>query len=71
MPVSNTPTPSDMLIPDLYLADRALSETSVIECEIASRNIRKLMQRIHLIYEITQFKDAKMGFFRKMRKYTM
>lgn len=40
---ANTPTPSEMLIPDLYLADQAaLSETSVIECEIASRNSRKL-----------------------------
>lgn len=36
---SSTPTPSEILIPDLYLADQAaLSATSVIECEIASRN---------------------------------
>ena len=40
---ASTPTPSEVLIPDLYLADQAaLSETSVIECEIASRNTRKL-----------------------------
>lgn len=38
---ASTPTPSEVLIPDLYLADQAaLSETSIIECEIASRNLR-------------------------------
>lgn len=41
---SCTPTPSEMLIPELYLADQAgLSAASIIECEIASRNnIRKI-----------------------------
>lgn len=39
---SPTPTPTDVLIPDLYLTDQAaLSETSIIECEIASQNTRK------------------------------
>lgn len=41
MPPS-TPTPSEMFIPELYLADQTmLSATSVIECEIASRNLRR------------------------------
>lgn len=39
---ASTPAPSEVLIPDLYLTDQAaLSETSVIECAIASRNTRK------------------------------
>lgn len=37
-----TPTPSEMLIPELYLTDReALATASIIECEISSRTQRK------------------------------
>lgn len=40
-----TPTPSEMLIPELYLIDReALTTASIIECEIASRTQRKRVE---------------------------
>lgn len=39
---SSTPTPSEILIPDLYLSDQvALASATDIECEIASRSLRK------------------------------
>lgn len=58
---ASTPTPSEMLIPDLYLADQAaLSETSVIECEIAARNTRKHVNgKLNKIYENFNGKFAK------------
>lgn len=39
---STTPTPSEILIPDLYLSDQvALASATDIECEISSRSLRK------------------------------
>lgn len=52
---ADTPTPSEVLIPDLYLADQAsLSVTSVIECEIASRNTRKSHTECNQIRNLIQ-----------------
>lgn len=62
---ASTPTPSEMLIPDLYLADQAaLSETSVIECEIAARNTRKC-QSCHMftVESTTTTKNNLLTFF--------
>lgn len=38
---TNTPTPSEILIPDLYLGDNQLMPEDVIVCAISSRNARK------------------------------
>lgn len=39
---TETPTPPEILIPDLYMIDQVgLAEASVIECEVASRTSRK------------------------------
>lgn len=37
---TNTPTPSEILIPDLYLGDSQLMPEDVIVCAISSRNAR-------------------------------
>ncbi|XP_031625338.1 uncharacterized protein LOC116342012 [Contarinia nasturtii] len=46
---SSTPTPSEILLPELYLTDPAsLSTTNIIECEIASRTQRRHSESVNV-----------------------
>ncbi|XP_055317756.1 uncharacterized protein LOC129576557 isoform X2 [Sitodiplosis mosellana] len=43
-----TPTPSEMLIPELYLTDREALAASIIECEISSRTQRRHSETVNV-----------------------